>query len=328
MASRAAWLSYVGGLKQEEIADRLNLSRVKVNRLIAYAHRRGLVRVFVDGSPAETVALEDRLVKGYGLDFCNVAPNVGEPDGEIPLRSLGVEGARFLHRRLERGGNPVIGFGHGRTLASVVSHLPRLPQRGVRYVSLLGSLTRNAAANPFDVIHRLAAQTGGESYFLPVPFFADSAADKAVFLAQKIVRDAFELARAAELVIIGIGEVTPSSHMVRTGMITRDEFAEVRELGAVGEVLGQFVDSEGRLVPAEINERSIGLGLGDLAGKFVVAVAGGRIKAAAIAAVLRTGIIRGLITDELTAGLLASEPVEKPKAAAAVTVASTVEVVR
>ena len=39
LATRAAWLSYVGGLTQEEIASRLSVSRVKVARLVAAAQR-------------------------------------------------------------------------------------------------------------------------------------------------------------------------------------------------------------------------------------------------------------------------------------------------
>src|SRR3546814_15459384 len=68
----------------------------------------------------------------------------------------------------------VIGVGHGRTLAEVVKYLPQMQCPDVRFVSLLGSLTRHAAANPFDVIHRLTEITGAESHFMPAPFFLDS----------------------------------------------------------------------------------------------------------------------------------------------------------
>ena len=50
LAARAAWLSFIGGYTQEEIAQRLGLSRVKINRLIAEATEAGLVRVFVEGN--------------------------------------------------------------------------------------------------------------------------------------------------------------------------------------------------------------------------------------------------------------------------------------
>ena len=56
LATRAAWLSFVGRYTQEEIAQRLGVSRVKVNRLIALAQRAGRVHVFVEGTAAECVA--------------------------------------------------------------------------------------------------------------------------------------------------------------------------------------------------------------------------------------------------------------------------------
>ena len=170
LAARAAWLSFIGGYTQEEIARKLGLSRVKINRLIAEATEAGLVRVFVEGTAAECVALEDRITAHWKLDFCSVSPTVGE--GLLPLRTLAAAGAHYLHNVLERGEKKLIGIGHGRTLDEVVKYLPRVPRPEVRFVSLLGSLTRHAAANPFDVIHRLAEVTGAECYFMPAPFFA------------------------------------------------------------------------------------------------------------------------------------------------------------
>lgn len=312
LATRAAWLSYVGNQTQEEIAGRLGVSRVKVNRLIAQAVRTGLVHVFVEGTAAECIALEERITCRWGLEFCTVAPS-GE-DVPLPLATLAGAGGHWLHRVLEAGRVSLIGVGHGRTLASVVSSLPRLPRPSVRFVSLLGSLTRHSAANPFDVIHRLTEITGAECYFMPAPFFADSIEDKAVLLGQRSLDGVFELARAAELVVVGIGEIGPRSHLLTSGMITTEEFGEAERAGAVGELLGRFVDARGRPVAASINDRALAVRLEDLPSRQVVAIAGGRDKARAIAAVLESGLVTGLITDEATArevaalGLAAAVP--------------------
>ncbi|MGH6944580.1 MAG: sugar-binding transcriptional regulator [Geminicoccaceae bacterium] len=302
LATRAAWLSYVGGYRQEDIAERLGVSRIKVNRLIALAHRRGLIRVVVEGSDAQCVALEKAIAAAHGLAFCAVAVDLDE--GALPLRTLAAAGARFLARTIENRDLTIVGIGHGRTLAAVVEALPRLPRTDVRFVSLLGSLTRHAAANPFDVVHRIAQTTGCESYFMPVPFFANSVADKQVLMAQKSLKDVFDLALQAQLYIVGIGEVSAKAHMVETRMITMGELAEVERAGAVGEVLGHFVDARGRPVGAPINERALGLRIEDLRGKEVIAIAGGHGKARAIDAVLSTGVLTGLITDEATADRL------------------------
>lgn len=299
LATRAAWLSYVGNLTQEEIAGRLGVSRIKVARLIGQAVRAGLVHVFVEGTAAECIALEETIAQRWKLEFCTVAPSVD--DSPLPLKALAAAGGHWLHRVLEARRAALIGIGHGRTLGAVVANLPRLPRPGVRFVSLLGSLTRHAAANPFDVIHRLAEITGAESYFMPAPFFADSVEDKQVLMAQRGLESVLALARAAELVVVGIGEVGPEAHLRTIGMITAEEHAELAQAGAVGEVLGRFLDAKGRPVVAEINDRSVAVRLEELRGRQVVAIAGGRPKARAIAAVLESGLLTGLITDEATA---------------------------
>ena len=299
MAARAAWLSYVGGYTQAEIARRLGVSRVKINRLIAESIEAGVVRVFIEGTAAECVALEDVIAERWGLDFCTVVPNIDEDS--LPLRTLSTAGAHYLHGVLDRGAVKLIGMGHGRTLAELVNRLPRIARRNVRFVSLLGSLTRHAAANPFDVIHRLTEITGAESYIMPAPFFADSIEDKRVLMAQKSLNDVFGLARAAELHLVGIGEVGPRAHMLATGTITAEEFRELERAGAVGEVLGRFLDASGRPVDADINQRAVAIQLAEIKGRRVVAVAGGAMKSRAIAAVLESRVITGLITDETTA---------------------------
>ncbi len=259
LATRAAWLSYVGNLTQEEIAGRLGVSRIKVARLIGQAVKAGLVRVFVEGTSAECVALEEAISQRWGLEFCSVAPALDE--SPLPLTALAAAGGHWLHRVLEAGRASLIGVGHGRTLGALVSSLPRVPRPGVRFVSLLGSLTRHAAANPFDVIHRLAEITGAESYFMPAPFFADSVEDKRVLMAQRSLESVLNLARAAELVVVGIGEVGPTAHLRSIGMITPEEHRELERAGAVGEVLGRFLDERGRPVAAEVNERSVAVRL-------------------------------------------------------------------
>jgi len=308
LATRAAWLSYIGGLTQSQIADRMRLSRIKVNRLIAYAHELNLITVFIAGEPAECIALEDGLTRRFGLSLCTVVPTYADAGDAKPTIShfaaLGVAGARFLHQYLERSGPAVIGVSHGRTLAAVADRVPHLPRADLRFVSLLGSLTRKAAANPFDVVHRLADRTGGEGYFMPVPFVADSIQDKKVMLSQKSLSDIFALARRCDLFLVGIGELGPSAHMRATGMVTEVEYKDLKAHGAVGDVIGQFLGADGRPVASEVNQRTLGLRIEDLRGREVVAVAGGAEKRDAILAALASGIVTGLIIDEATARLV------------------------
>ena len=76
MAARAAWLHFVGGLTQSEVAKRLDVPPTRAHRYIARAQADGLVRVFVDVSSSECVTYENALIEAYGLTTCRVAMEV------------------------------------------------------------------------------------------------------------------------------------------------------------------------------------------------------------------------------------------------------------
>ncbi len=315
MATRAAWLHFAGGLTQAEVAKRLGLTSLKAHRLIARASREGLVKVYIDGEISECVALEDRLSAAYGLGFCQVVPNLEtelEPS-DLPLKPLGMAGGQFLRRALEQGEDGLIGVGHGRTLAAAVEHLPRMNAGETRFVSLLGGLTRKFAANPYDVIHRLAERTGAEAYVMPVPFFANSVEDRAVLMAQKGITDVFDLARAASLLVVGIGSAAQRASLVASGMVSPDEIEEVKTAGGRGEILGHFFDADGELVSSSLSRRAMTLPIEDIRGRKVVAIAGGPGKVEAIRSILESRLLHGLITDERTAGALVGPSLEPPR---------------
>jgi DNA-binding transcriptional regulator LsrR (DeoR family) len=306
LAIRAAWLHYAGGLTQAAVAKRLGLPSVKAHRLIARAVADGVVKVTIDGEIVECAELEDQLCTRYGLDFCEVAPDLGEED--LPLRALGLAGAAFLRREIERGDTPVIGLGHGRTLAAAIHEMPRIDANGIRFVSLLGGLTRHYAANPHDVMHRLAAKTGAQAYVLPVPFFANSAEDRAVLLAQPGVREIFDMSGGAGLKLVGIGTADSGAQLVASGMIEPREIAEINAAGGAGEMLGHFFDAQGGVLETTLSARTLSVELNTRDDSRIVAIAGGAEKVGAVRAVLRSGWLKGLITDEATARAIVGTP--------------------
>lgn len=299
LAVRAAWLHYAGGLTQAAVAKRLGLPSVKTHRLIARAVADGAVKISIDGAIIECAELEYELCRRYELDFCEVAPDLGEEG--IPLRALGIAGAAFLRREIEQDAGKLIGLAHGRTLAAAVQQMPRIDGAAVRFVSLLGGLTRNYAANPHDVMHRIAEKTGAQAYVMPVPFLANSAEDREVLLAQRGVKEVFELARRSELKIAGIGTADVNAQLVVVGMIERREIAEIKAAGGVGEMLGHFFDAKGRVVETAFTARTLAVDLDGPPSGRIVAIAGGREKTEAIRAVLASARLKGLITDEATA---------------------------
>ncbi len=313
LAARAAWLYFAGGRTQGEVAEALGVPGTKAHRLIAKATRDGIIRVFVEGPMAGCIALEDQLKQRFGLEQCEVVPNVD--DVPLPLRTLGTAGARYIRHVLDRGRDARIALGHGRTLAASIDHLPTTPCEDVKFVSLLGGLTRRFAANPFDVIQRLAEKTGAEAYLLPVPFFANSIADKRVLLSQLGISDVVAMAENASLLIVGIGEVSTASFLMMGGMVAPEEIEAVRAAGATGEVLGHFFTLDGRHIVNDLSDRALAPDPDRLMGRRIVAIAGGPTKVTAIRAILASKLLHGLITDETTARQLLAEGAAVKKSA-------------
>jgi DNA-binding transcriptional regulator LsrR (DeoR family) len=304
LCARAAWLYYGAGLTQGEVAKRLNVPSVKAHRLVARANRLGLVRVSIDAPVASCMQLEDELQRKYGLRECVVAPEID--DDLLPLRTLGLAGGRYLRLAIESGTHAAIGVGHGRTLAACVGMLPRMDVPELKLVSLLGGMTRRYVTTPFDVIHRLAERTNAAAYVLPLPFFANTAVDKTVFLEQRGVTDVFELGINATLRFVGIGTLGDDASILSTGLVEKEEFDEARRLGAVAELLGHMFSARGDLIDSGISARALSMSAPDIARRATVAVAGGLSKIDAIRAVLGSNLLHGLITDERTARILAN----------------------
>ncbi len=298
LAARAAWLHFVGGLTQSEVAVRLGTSGTRAHRLIVKAQGLGFVHISVDATAAPCVELENTLINAFGLTMCRVAMDLGDP-GPMPLRALGALGGHWLGRLLETGAHNVIGVSHGRTIAASVEAMQSRDANGTVFVSLLGGLTRSLAANPYDVIHRLAQMTGAESYLMPAPLFANSPEDKAVLASQAMLREAFGRMQECDLAVVGIGDLSTSGGSVAIGQ--GDIKAELTGQGAAAEILGQFLDRDGRQIETSLDGRTMAMPLDDLRGREVVAIAGGPGKLEAIRAALLSGLLTGLIIDEATA---------------------------
>lgn len=302
LSVRAAWLHYVGGLTQAAVAKRLGVPSVKAHRLIARAVQDGLVKVSIEGDIAECIELENAMAAKYGLETCEIAPDLGEEG--LPLRTLSQAGASFIKREIDNGSRACIGIGHGRTLAASVEQMSRCDGKNVKFVSLLGGLTRNYSATPHDVMARLTEKTGATAYVMPVPFFANSVEDREVLLNQRGVSKVFEMAANSDLKIVSIGTTEPSASLVSSGMLEMEEIKDVVAKGGVGELLGHFFDAAGQTIRTRLTERTMSAGLNGRDGNEIVAIAGGMEKVGAIRSVLINGCLSGLITDERTARAL------------------------
>ncbi|WP_346900375.1 sugar-binding transcriptional regulator [uncultured Roseibium sp.] len=307
LAIRAAWLSFVGGRTQGEIAKQLGMSPAKVHRLIAHAQKAGFVKFQIEGRPLECLELEERIAGEFNLNSCIIAPDLGGGDMEGAIRAVAVSAAHILSDVVSSNAVRRIGVGMGRTIKAAVEAMPRVNRPDLEIISISGSLTRTLAANPFDVVQRMQERTGGEGYYLPVPYFAESQEEKDMFLGQRSVQNLMERARGSDVFIVGIGSVENEGHLIQRGMISKEEQADLMDSGAVSDLMSRFLTIDGKIAPVSLGDCAVGLHFNEVQGARLIALAGGESKVDAALAALRAGVITDLVADETLARALSDK---------------------
>ena len=297
LQARVAWYYFVGGLTQQDIANRLSTSRVSVNRLLAASRETGQVEVTINSDLAGCVALEHALIEQFGLLEAVVVPT---PDDPALLRpALGVAAASHMAGIVTDG--MTIALAWGRTIEAVMDALPARPGRGLSVVGVQGGLANCGSLNTFEVVSDLAHLYDAEQHFFAAPMYANSAQDRERLLAQDSIRDACSKASSAELILYTAGGIEDSL-AVNVGVGDPRVVDELRANGAVGDVLGYFVDAQGQPVEHAVNDRCVAIPLSALShGKRVMLIGGGTDRVAITRAALRGGLANILVTDERSA---------------------------
>ncbi|MBV8212684.1 MAG: sugar-binding transcriptional regulator [Verrucomicrobia bacterium] len=299
-AVRAAWLYYVAGNTQHEIAEKLQVSRPTAQRLVALAVERGLVKVRVYHKVATCLELAIALRQKYNLVVCNVVP-VNADDGDQVLRKMAVAGAQVMESYLDEIEARIIALGSGQTIKAVIGELNSFNRPQHRVLSLVGTIARDGASNPYDVALQAAEKIGSKCFLLPAPLLADSAEERKQWCRHRLYKVVEELSTKADVAFVGIGDVRRGCPLHRDGFLTDDEVNDLVKTGAVGDNLGWTFDQNGDLVEVAIQERVTSIQLPRPSKKPVIGFAGGERKSKAVLGALRGHWVNGLVTDETCA---------------------------
>ncbi|MBE2275876.1 MAG: MarR family transcriptional regulator [Rhodobacteraceae bacterium] len=301
-AARAGWLYYVGGMTQDQIAAELGISRQRAQRLVSRAMAEGLIHVRLNHRIGACMDLEAQMRDRFGLRRVRVVPGLGP--GADAVAGIASAAAAELERFLRMPEPLVIGLGTGRALRGLVEALEPMEAPQHRLVSLIGNIAPDGSASFFDVVMRLADRVMAPHYPMLVPVVSSTTAERAAFHALAPVQRVLELARGADVVFIGLGQMSDDAPLHQDGFVSAAELAEMQAAGAAGEVAGWAFDSQGRYLDFGINTRTGGVRVEPGLDRPAIGIAAGATKVPAIHAALKSRIINGLVTDAPTAQAL------------------------
>ena len=303
-AARAGWLYYVAGNTQDEIARKLGVSRQSAQRLVAMAVTERLVKVRIDHPIGRCMDLGRQLADRHGLRLAEVVPS--DPDAPELLTGVAIAAAAELEKVLRSEEPRIIALGTGRALKATVEQLSAMSCPQHRIVSRLGNMMSDGSATPYNAVVRMADRVGARHYPYPLPVLARDAAEITVLHAQEAVQSTLALCAAADITLVGIGQIGPRAPLVVDGFLAVDEAERLTREGAVGEITSWIYDGAGRVMDCAFTARVASAPLGRSGERPVIAVALGLAKVAAIRAALAGGLVNGLITNETTAQALLS----------------------
>jgi DNA-binding transcriptional regulator LsrR (DeoR family) len=291
---------YIDDKRKSEIADELGMSRFKVARLLDEAKASGIVRIYVD-MPAELdLPLGERVARAYGIQRAIVVRTFDQ-DADSSASILGAAAAEYLRTTLADGKR--LGISWGTSLTAVVDAVTTLPE--IEVVQLVGGVREGKMdVGGVELVRRLSGRAGGHAFPLHAPLLVRTEEMASELRTDPSLSEAIGRFATLDVALVGVGSWNPPRSSL-FAELTESECNELRNAGAVADLCSRVFGEDGRAIESSALRRTVGITVDELrAIPEVVAVAGGSSKVAAIAAVIRSGIVNTLVTDAATAAYL------------------------
>jgi DNA-binding transcriptional regulator LsrR (DeoR family)/predicted metal-dependent phosphoesterase TrpH len=295
LLTKVAWLYYVDNLTQQEIAERLHLSRPKVGRLLQAALASGIVEIRLADNVSANVKLSRELEDRLGVSEVIVVE--GNGDDAFDRRQVGKAAAMYLQRLLH--GKFILGVGIGLTVNEVIPFIR--PSRDFSEGTIIGISGGFSypEISSIEMSGRLAEKLGARAENIFAPFIVDHATARSILHEDRNVKAQLEKAARSTIVVTGVGAYTENNHFYRLGYIDQALHEHLINHQVAGEIMARFYDIQGRHIPNDLDSRMIGLDLGQLKNiPTVIGLASNAIKAPAIIGGVRSGALNVLVLDD------------------------------
>ena len=302
---RVAALAPVG---RRALAQRLHLAEREVRSAADALKDAGLItqsaagmeltdggRMLVDAARAVSrgrrslASMELALARKLHVDRVCVVRGDADKDESV-LEEAAIAAAGQLRFLLQ--GAQVLAVSGGRTMAAVAAALAPAAPMDVTVVPAQGGMNAPMGTQANTLAETFAARLGGQYRLVHLPEGLSSAAAEEMGRLPQ-VREGLELLRHADVLLYGVGR---AGEMIRRRAVSAAEREALVRQNAAGEVLGMYFGADGAAIGGR---NALALRAQELGRVYdTAAVAVGRSKAEAIAAVCLHHPHRLLVTDE------------------------------
>ncbi len=298
---RVARMYYQRGLKQEEIAKRVKVSRASISLLLAEARRRGIVEITIRNPLEDNAQLSRRLSREFGLQRCVVVPtSIRETDILIDLNAS--RAAEIFDEEAKSG--DTVGVAWGRTCHAFMSRYEaRGFFHGMHVIPMIGGSNRNMPPYQLnEMVRSFAEKLQATPAFIHAPALASSREDYELYMGSSSMKTVMEMWRKIDIAIVSVGAPPVSREFDGSRVLVPRRESAPPDALPIGDICAHYFDVKGRFIDDELSSRIIGVSVEGLRrAPKIFCVVGGLEKAYSLLGALKTGLITVLVTDEQTA---------------------------
>ncbi|MFJ7356255.1 sugar-binding transcriptional regulator [Phyllobacterium sp. NPDC097923] len=250
---KAAWLYYTHGLRQDEVAKHLDISRASVAMYLRRAREIGIVTISTSTELFSDDVLARETEDALGLETVWIIPEDRQafnPSVEMPV----VAAAAFIEL-INKGDR--VGVAWGRTVYHIADVMPYADLQGVAVVQLCGNLGAPYSYRPDQCTTEIARRLNAEGINLYAPLVLSSERLAEELRREPVVREQLLAITDCQLALYSVGGIEDDSHLVKCGAITAAEMHALGQAGAAGVIAGQLIDVDGQWLDCAHNRRCI-----------------------------------------------------------------------
>ncbi|WP_026480668.1 sugar-binding transcriptional regulator [Ahrensia sp. 13_GOM-1096m] len=295
----ATWCYYHEGLNQNEIANKLDISRASVVNYLSEARKRGYIRISLDPNIFTEHELARTVANTFGLKEVSIAPS---SNGSTAAR-VAKMAADWLPHLLTKGDR--LGVAWGETIFQISESASRQTIEDLEIVQLVGSRPASKGFAAEICSAMLARQFGAHCVNLHVPLLLSDKNLVQQLLAEPVIVEQMAAVTNCNKTIFACGTCNEDSHILKTGLMDFALLEEYKKRGATGVICGRLIDAHGNHMPTDVEERMIGVTLDKMKDKEMSLLVGsGQKRVEPMLAAIRGGYATHLATCDETAMLL------------------------
>lgn len=301
LVSEVAKLYYSYDCTQVEIANRYNLSRATVSRLLAEARSTGIVKIFIEDDFNGNSSLEEELTLRYKLKTVRVVSTPAH-DHKLAQQLVAQSAANLFSSLLQP--DDILGVGWGSTIYAVAQYFPDLPMNNMKLIQLVGNIDNVCTRSHSGEIMSILSQKLGtnQAFSLPCPAMLDNPLILDMMLHDSKIHQLLEATGTCTKLLVNLATADEQCCLYKAGYISDADLELLHQKDATGSICCRFVDSEGHICDEVINNRTFGISIPNIDNSpLVMACVASPKKAPVLRACLRAGYIDVLVVDSVTA---------------------------